>query len=108
VIQSVNGVPTDGKRIWSKSPPRLRFAAGKVTMQLDCPKASNGVFVPGSEQLYAALFPPICRTPGTRDAAMARILGADPRVVSGPNGELLLASRHGWAILWNERRDRPK
>ena len=25
-----------------------------------------------------------------------------------PNGELLLAGRTGWAILWNARRDRPK
>ena len=51
---------------------------------------------------------PVCSAPGTRDAALAAILEADPRTVSGPNGELLLASRTGWAILWNERRDRPK
>jgi heat shock protein HslJ len=108
VIQSVNGLSTDGKRIWSKAPPRLRFAPGKVTMRLDCPTQAVGPYTQSSEYLYAALFPPVCRTPGTRDAAMARILGADPRVVSGPNGELLLASRYGWAILWNERRDRPK
>jgi heat shock protein HslJ len=108
LIQAVNGQPTAGKRLGSRAPPRLSFAPGKVTMRLDCPKPSSGPFVEDPTHLYAALLSPVCRTPGARDGAMARILSADPRVVSGPNGELLLASRHGWAILWNQRRDRPK
>jgi heat shock protein HslJ len=108
VIQEVNGQRTDGKRLFSKSPPRLRFGKGDVTMTLDCPKPAKGVFNQGTEHLYGALFDPTCDTPGTRDAALSKIIGADPRVVSGPNGELLLASKAGWAILWHERRDRPK
>jgi len=77
-------------------------------MRLDCPGSAQGFFIEDAERLYGALFTAPCPQPGARDAAMTRILGADPRVVSGPNGELLLASRYGWAILWNERRDRPK
>jgi heat shock protein HslJ len=107
-IQAVGGAWTDGRRLWGKTPPELRFAAGKVTMRLDCPRPASGAFTQSSEHLHAALLAPVCRAPGTRDAALAAILGADPRIVSGPNGELLLASAKGWAILWNARRDRPK
>lgn len=105
-IQEVNGVRTDGMRLW-KNPPRLRFGNGDVTMTLDCPKPAKGAFVQSSEHLHGALLTPACATE-PRDRALSAILGADPRVVSGPNGELLLASVKGWAILWNERHDRPK
>jgi heat shock protein HslJ len=105
-IEEVNGVRTDGMRLW-KNPPRLRFGNGEVTMALDCPQPAKGAFVQSSEHLHAALLTPTCAT-APRDKALSAILGADPRVVSGPNGELLLASAKGWAILWNERRDRPK
>ncbi len=104
-IHEVNGVRTEGMRLW-KNPPRLRFGSGEVRMTLDCPKPAKGVFNQSTEHLYAALLDPVCSEP--RDRALSAILGADPRVVSGPNGELLLASAKGWAILWNERRDRPK
>ncbi len=76
-------------------------------MALDCPKPAKGAFVQSSEHLHVAMPAPTCPTEA-RDRRLAEILGADPRVVSGPNGELLLASAKGWAILWNERRDRPK
>ena len=92
-------------RLW-KRPPRLRFGTGEVTMTLDCPKPAKGVFNQSTQHLYAAVPGPTCPEP--RDRALSAILGADPRVVSGPNGELLLASAKGWAILWNERRARPK
>jgi len=104
-IEVVDGVRTEGMRLW-KNPPRLRFGEGDVTMALDCPKPAKGVFTQSSEHLHAAVLEPTCAEP--RDRALAAILGADPRIVSGPNGELLLASARGWAILWNERRDRPK
>ncbi|MCA1662357.1 MAG: hypothetical protein LC648_09495 [Novosphingobium sp.] len=93
-------------RLW-KNPPRLRFGSGEVAMTLDCPKAAKGAFVQGTGYLHAALLTPTCAT-APRDRELASILGPDPRVVSGPNGELLLASAKGWAILWNERRNRPK
>jgi len=108
VVHAVNGVPTAGKRLWSNNPPRLRFSPGAMTLTLDCPQPAKGVFLQGTEHLFGALLTPTCKTPGTRDAAMSKVLGSDPRIVSGPNGELLLAGRAGWAILWNERRDRPK
>ncbi|HYD26031.1 MAG TPA: META domain-containing protein [Croceibacterium sp.] len=108
VVHAVNGAHTDGKVLWGKSPPRLRFTDTVVTLRLDCPGMDEGVFVQGLDTVYIGLLEPACTRPGTRDAALVRILGADPRTVSGPNGELLLASRFGWAILWNERRDRPK
>jgi heat shock protein HslJ len=107
IIHEVNGARTDGRRLAGRNPPRLRFGSGEITMDLDCPKPSRGVYLDNTEHLYAALITPPCETEA-RDAEMARIIGADPRKVSGPNGELLLASRMGWAILWNERRDRPK
>jgi len=105
-IHEVDGARTDGMRLW-KTPPRLRFGNSEVTMALDCPKPAKGAFVQSSEHLHVALLAPGCRTEA-RDRRLAEILGADPRVVSGPNGELLLASAKGWAILWNERHDRPK
>jgi len=77
-------------------------------MRLDCVAAAHGVFLQGSEFLSGAVLDPTCTAPNTSDMAMARILGADLRVVAGPNGELLLPGHAGWAILWNERRDRPK
>jgi hypothetical protein len=107
VIHAVEGRVTDGKRVWSKTPPRLTFATRTVTMRLDCPRPASGRFVEDKDMVEATL-QPVCTRPGTRDAALARILAASPVVVSGPNGELLLASPQGWAILWNERRDRPK
>lgn len=108
VIHAVNGRPTDGKRIWSKTPPRLSFAGGRVTVALDCPKPATGAYNPGTEHVFVTHLPVPCTLPGTRDAALAQILRLNPRAVPGPNGELLLASTAGWAILWNERRDRPK
>lgn len=107
-VHAVNGLRTDGKRLFGKTPPRMRFAKGKATSRLDCAGEMTGFFLQSTEHLHAAFFPPVCSRPDARDAAFAQIIGADPRVVSGPNGELLLASRKGWAILWNERRDRPK
>lgn len=107
VVHEVNGRRTDGKRIWSKTPPRLRFTSERVEMRLDCPQPATGRFAPSTETIDVAGLSPTCRAKGTRDAELAAILAA-ARFVSGPNGELLLASRAGWAILWNERRDRPK
>lgn len=108
VIHEVNARRTDGKRIWSKTPPRLTFASRTVTMRLDCPRPATARFVEDKDSVQAAALGPSCASLGARDAALAAILRASPAVVSGPNGELLLASRVGWAILWNERRDRPK
>ena len=108
VVHAVNGVRTDGRLVRSDDPPELRFSAAQVTMKLDCPRAASAPFSLGAEHLHVEAIPPACITPGTRDAELAAILGNAPRTVSGPNGELLLASRTGWAILWNERRDRPK
>lgn len=108
VVHAVNGVRSDGKALWGKNPPQLRFSDTTVTMKLDCPVSATGSFNLGTEFLVIDGLRPSCTTPGTRDAALTAILESDPRTVSGPNGELLLASRTGWAILWNERRDRPK
>ena len=108
VVHEVNGMRTDGQALWSGNPPVLRFGETEVTMRLDCPGSATGRFNPNTEFVTIEGLAPPCSTAGTRDAALAAILEADPRTVSGPNGELLLASRTGWAILWNERRDRPK
>ena len=108
VVHEVNGRRTDGKRVWSKTPPRLTFASRTLTMRLDCPRPATARFVEDKDMVEAAGLKPACLSPGTRDGALAAILRGSPAVVSGPNGELLLASRAGWAILWNERRDRPK
>ncbi len=107
-VHTVNGQRTDGKHLWGTAPPRVRFSNGAVTMRVDCPTTARGIFVQGAENLHGAEIGAVCTAPDTRDAALARILGADPRIVTGPNGEMLLASHAGWAILWNERRDRPK
>lgn len=108
VIHAVNGAATEGMRIWSKSPPQLAFGDTRVTMRLDCPGERSGSFVLGSEYAHIDSLKPACTSPSARDAQLAAILNADPRTVSGPNGELLLASAEGWAILWNARTDRPK
>jgi len=108
VIHEVNGVRTEGSALWGRNPPELRFDDRTVTMRLDCFGSARGDFTLGTEFVSVERMGVPCVTPGTRDAALAAILESDPRTVSGPNGELLLASRTGWAILWNERRDRPK
>jgi heat shock protein HslJ len=108
VIHAVNGARTEGTKLWSDQAPELSFSQSEVTMNLDCPGSASGTFNIGTEHVHVSGLGPVCAAPGTRDAALAAILGAHPRTVSGPNGELLLASRTGWAILWNERRDRPK
>ena len=108
VVHAVNGLRTDGEALWGKSPPELRFGEATVTMRLDCPGSATGSYNLNTEFVIVDGLAPACSTAGTRDAALAAILDGDPRTVSGPNGELLLASRTGWAILWNERRDRPK
>jgi heat shock protein HslJ len=108
VIHEVNGVRTDGKVLWSDNAPELSFGDTEVTMKLDCPGSVSGRFNLGTEHVLVSALGPVCSGPGTRDAALAAILADGPRTVSGPNGELLLASPAGWAILWNERRDRPK
>lgn len=108
VVHAVNGLRTDGDALWGKSPPEVRFTDTKVTMRLDCGASASGSFNLNTEFVTVDGLVPACATAGTRDAALAAILNGDPRTVSGPNGELLLAGRTGWAILWNERRDRPK
>lgn len=108
VVHAVNGLRTDGKALWSNDPPEVRFTDSQVTMRLDCPASATGSFNLNSEFVTVDGLVPACSIAGTRDAALAAILNGDPRTVSGPNGELLLAGRTGWAILWNERRDRPK
>lgn len=108
IVHGVNGRPTDGRRVWSKNPPRLEFGTTRVTIHLDCPGTSTSRFNANTEHVHVERYDPACAIAGTRDAQLAAILGDHPRTVPGPNGELLLASRAGWAILWNERRDRPK
>src|SRR5687768_12522754 len=56
-IHEVDGDRTDGMRLW-KTPPRLRFGKGDVTMTLDCPKPAKGVFNQSTEHLYAAVLEP--------------------------------------------------
>lgn len=107
-VHSVNGGRTDGRRLWGKRPPQLRFAGGRVTMSLDCPKPAQGSYAEASGRIAASGLSATCRSPNSRDGELAAILAAGARTVSGPNGELLLASRAGWATLWNDRRDRPK
>jgi heat shock protein HslJ len=108
LIHSVNGQPTNGKRLWSKNPPQLALGTTTLAMRLDCPGSSTSAFSPGTEHLFVQRIEPPCAIAGTRDAQFAAILNDHPRTVPGPNGELLLASRAGWAILWNQRRNRPK
>lgn len=90
----------DGDSLNHRPAPRIEFGNGKVTLTHVCPKPVFGPYVPEGKTLHIALF----------DACeMALEYFSKPlATVSGPNGELLLASDRHWIAGDNLRRDRPK
>jgi hypothetical protein len=106
VIRTINGrvgtrTARDG---WPAA--RLRFTSDRLTATIDCPTPIVVSFRQAERRLEASGATATC--PAPRDADFAAILAATPMLVSGPNGELLIASPAGSITAENERRDRPK
>lgn len=106
VIWSVNGLR--GERTARDGWPaaRLRFTADRLTATIDCTAPIATAFRQAGRRLEANGIVATC--PAPRNAAFAAIVAASPLLVSGPNGELLIASSAGWITAENERRNRPK
>ena len=90
----------DGDWLNRRPAPVLDFGKGKVTLSHLCPRPVSGPYVPEGRTLHIAFFEPC-------EAAL-RYFRLSLSTVSGPNGELLLASKEHWIAGDNVRRDRPK
>lgn len=92
--QSVNGAGNaDSARGY------LRFFAERIEGRADCGQVFTGSWGQKGDFLAVSVLQPICERAGTRDKALADLLTSGPRIVTGPNGEMLLASASGWAVL---------
>ncbi len=107
LVEAVMNDRIPGQMLWSDAPPSLSFGADRVSLRVDCPASVTAVFTEGEGVLEVDDFSEPCAK-GERDRALARLVEGEAKFVSGPNGELLIASERGWATLQHRRRDRPK
>ena len=78
---------------------RLRFAKDRMEGRLDCGTTFAGTWGQKKRFLAVGGLQPICDRPNSRDKAFAELLSSAPRIVTGPNGEMLLANESAWAVL---------
>lgn len=106
VVWTVNGARSERTARDGWPTAKLHFNADRMTARIDCPAPMVAPFRQSGRRLEASDVAASC--PAPRDTGFAAILAASPTLVSGPNGELLIASPAGWITAENERRDRPK
>lgn len=107
IIETIGSKRLPGDLIWSDNPPKLSFGRQKISLRINCPDFVSARFEESEGAISVENFTAPC--PGGQfERALAAILEADAKFVTGPNGELLIASSAGWASGNNVRRERPK